>query len=282
MVSTISFVQANLQHSIAASCIITRTVGARGIDLALIQEPWYRDGCVSGLGIPGYTLYSVRGKDRSRACILARNMNIWELPGFSCRDLVAVLVTYEVDGAEKRLVVCSAYLPYDSDDPPLSRTLEELFRHCGKENIQLLVGCDSNAHHTAWDSTNCNGRGEALMGFLHSTSLEILNSGSEPTFYTSVRRELIDIALGSYGLMDSITDWEVSSEPSLSDHRHILFSLRGSTPVLYIRNLRGTNWGSIRGNLREKLGVGSGDEHEGRSWIGACNLLDTAGPYLSL
>ena len=77
MVSTISFIQANLQHSIAASGILTRTVGARGIDLALIQEPWYRDGCVSGLRIPGYILYSVRGKDRTRACILARNMNIW-------------------------------------------------------------------------------------------------------------------------------------------------------------------------------------------------------------
>ena len=93
MVSTISLVQINLQHSIAASGILTRTVGDRRIDLALIQKPWYRDGCVSGLGIPGYTPYSVRGKDRSRACILARNMNIWKLPGFSCRDLVAVLVT---------------------------------------------------------------------------------------------------------------------------------------------------------------------------------------------
>jgi hypothetical protein len=75
MVSTISFIQANLQHSTAASVILSRTVGDKGIDLALIQEPWYRDGCVSGLNIPGYTLYSAGGKERPRACILARNMN---------------------------------------------------------------------------------------------------------------------------------------------------------------------------------------------------------------
>ena len=73
--------------------------------MVLIQEPWYRDGHVSGLNIPGYTLYSVRGKDRPRACILGRDMNIWELPGFYFRDLVAVLVTYNEDGAERRLVV---------------------------------------------------------------------------------------------------------------------------------------------------------------------------------
>jgi len=122
MVSTITFIQANLQHSIAASGILTRTVGVTGVDMALIQEP-----CVGSLDIPGYTLYTLRGRDRPRACILARNMNIWELPGFSCRDLVAVLVKYDEDGAaERRLVVCSAYLPYDSEDPPPSRELEDL------------------------------------------------------------------------------------------------------------------------------------------------------------
>ena len=91
-----------------------------------------------------------------------------------------------MDGSEKRLVVCSAYLPYDSEDPPRSRELEESVQHCGKENIQLLVGCESNAHHTAWESTNCNGREEALMEFMHSTNLEFLNTGNESTFCTSV------------------------------------------------------------------------------------------------
>ena len=33
MVSTISFVQANFQHSIAASWILTRTIGIKGIDM---------------------------------------------------------------------------------------------------------------------------------------------------------------------------------------------------------------------------------------------------------
>jgi hypothetical protein len=60
----------------------------------------------------------VRGADRHRAIVLGRDMNIWELPGFSCRDLLAVIVRYNEDGAERQLVVCLAYLPYDSEDPP--------------------------------------------------------------------------------------------------------------------------------------------------------------------
>jgi hypothetical protein len=70
MVSTISFIQANLQHSIAASRILTGTVGSKGIDMALIQEPWYRDGCIRGLNIPGYSLFSVNGADRPEPAFL--------------------------------------------------------------------------------------------------------------------------------------------------------------------------------------------------------------------
>jgi len=74
--------------------ILTRTVGAKGIDMALIQELRYRGGCIRGLNIPGYTLFSLNGIDRPRACILTRNETAWMLPGFSFRDLVAVLIKY--------------------------------------------------------------------------------------------------------------------------------------------------------------------------------------------
>ena len=49
MVNTISFIQAILQHSVAASGIFTRTVGIKGIDVALVQEPRYHEDCIRGL-----------------------------------------------------------------------------------------------------------------------------------------------------------------------------------------------------------------------------------------
>jgi hypothetical protein len=83
--------------------------------------------------------------------------------------------------------------------------------------------------------------------------LEILNRGNEPTFCSGGRLEVIDITLGFFGLLESIMGWEVSSEPSLSDHRYILFTLPGSVPVCLVRNPRATNWGSGKGNLRDRL-----------------------------
>jgi hypothetical protein len=57
-------------------------------------------------------------------------MTSWLLPGFSGRDLVAVLVKYLEHGTDRRVVICSAYLPYDSKDPPPTNELEELIRYC--------------------------------------------------------------------------------------------------------------------------------------------------------
>jgi hypothetical protein len=52
MVSTISFIQANLQHIIVPSRVLSRTVNVKRTDVALIQEPWYRKGHIRGLNIP--------------------------------------------------------------------------------------------------------------------------------------------------------------------------------------------------------------------------------------
>jgi hypothetical protein len=76
MLSIISFIQPNLQHRIAASKVFPRTAAVKGTYMALIQEP----------------LVYMRRRNRPTACILARNMNVWMLPGFSTRDPVAVQI----------------------------------------------------------------------------------------------------------------------------------------------------------------------------------------------
>jgi hypothetical protein len=66
------------------------------------------------------------------------------------------------------------------------------------------------------------------MEFLNSSNLEILNRGSDSTFCSGSRMEVIDITLGTLRLLESITDCEVSSEPSLLYNRHILITIWGS------------------------------------------------------
>jgi hypothetical protein len=63
MVSTTSFIQVNLQHSIAVPKVLSRTVSVKGIDMALIQETRFCKGRIRGLNVPAYTPFSTSGTD---------------------------------------------------------------------------------------------------------------------------------------------------------------------------------------------------------------------------
>jgi hypothetical protein len=168
--------------------------------------------------------------------------------------------------------------PYDSEDPPPSKEFEDLVRYCEKGNVYLVVGCYYNAHHSAWGSTNCNSRGEALVEFLNTTTSEILNGGNERTLRSRGRLEVIDITLGSLRLLDSVIGWEVSSEPSLSDHRHILYTLQCSIRVRLIRNPSGTGGGgSFKKDLVDRLERGPGMDRKSETGLGlAIHWLEQA------
>jgi hypothetical protein len=76
------------------------------------------------------------------------DVNTWMLLGYSCRDLVAVLIHYNEGETERYLVVCSAYLSYGSKDPRMIREYEELKRYCEEEDLYLVTGCFSSSHNS--------------------------------------------------------------------------------------------------------------------------------------
>jgi hypothetical protein len=190
------------------------------------------------------------------------------LPGFSFRDLVAVQIKYDEGEEERSVAGCSVYLPFDLEYLPPTREFEELAQYCEGKPLSLIVGCDSNCRHTVWGSTNCKDRGVALVEFLNSTDLEILNQGNEPTFCNSKRVEVLNITLGSCELLERIKDWEVSSEPSLSDYRHIMFKLVGSVPASFFRDTRSTNWDSFQEDLEGTLEQGPKTDVEDEAGLG--------------
>jgi len=94
---------------------------------------------------------------------------------------------------------------------PLTKEFEELVHYCEEENLYLVTGCDSNSHHTVWGSTNCNERGVALLEILNSLNMEILNQGNDSIYCSAGRLEVTDIILVSFGLLENLNGWEVSS-----------------------------------------------------------------------
>lgn len=95
--------------------------------------------------------------------------------------------------------MASVYLPYEEANPP-AQSVQDLISYCREAKIELILGCDSNAHHTVWGSTNVNSRGKALSEYLSYTSLNILNKGNAPTFINRLRSEVIDITLATLAI----------------------------------------------------------------------------------
>jgi len=60
---------------------------------------------------------------------------------------------------------------------------------------------------------------------LSSTYLNILNKGNEPTFVIRNSKELIDLALCTDKMGELVTNWNVSDEISLSDHKYRIFQV---------------------------------------------------------
>lgn len=172
---------------------------------------------------------------------------------FTDDDLVAVRVCRKAeDGGD--FIVASIYMPYDSTLQPPGPLFEKLDKYRKEERIPMIVGADSNSHHTIWGSTNINKRDEDLVEYLMTSDFLILNKGKAPTFTNAVREEILDVTWITSDLSEMAHSWKVVNEETFSDHKLIKFCLRGHfQPRMPIRNPRKTKWDTYREKLKERL-----------------------------
>ncbi|XP_061728803.1 uncharacterized protein LOC133533774 [Cydia pomonella] len=105
----------------------------------------------SGLNRAGKVLIYEKGA-KPRACIVFnKNINFLPVTELCSEDQVAAYVDLKGRGALK-VIVCSAYLPGEKQDP--TEELTKVLEYAQAQKAELIVGCDANAHHTIWGSTN--------------------------------------------------------------------------------------------------------------------------------
>ncbi|GJQ67895.1 hypothetical protein Trydic_g16655 [Trypoxylus dichotomus] len=206
----------------------------KNIDIVLIQEPWIIKGKVCGLTIGGWAL--VHGLDPNpRSCLLRPD------------------IQWTHNSETRNLLLGSAYLPYDQEGPPPTSEVKTLMSYSEAHKLQFLLGCDANAHHTIWGSTDTNKRGESLISHFVTNGLVTLNRGNKPTFVTVSRAEVIDVTVCTPRFARWVKQWHVSDEPSLSDHRYIRFDIELPQVNKMYRNPSNCNWDAYRERLIEEL-----------------------------
>lgn len=243
----IEVLQVNLHRSKAAQYALHRATQKHDPLIVLMQEPWTVGSRLAGR-IPEAEVHMKKGLERPRACIQTRGLQTWLMGQYSNRDMATVQITGALEGG-KPLIVASVYMAAEEPAPPPK--LGELTKYCRNNAIPLLVGADANSHHTSWGSSDINDRGEALMEFLTIESLDWANKGNKPTFVTRRRSEVLDLTLTNNFASSLPSQWRVSDEDSLSDHKYIRWSIEHGLVVKETyRSLRKANWNTFREEIR--------------------------------
>lgn len=239
----IKIIQANLHRAAAAMDVLAWRFVKEEMQVALIQEPWATKGKL--LGIPLTTGKQIFDKSSCRpraAIILSQKINYLTIPLFIRTDLVAILAKIPTPGGFQEVIIASAYLPGEELEAPPD-CVKDLVRYSKDHGLPIILGCDANAHHIVWGSSNNNKRGESLLEYLTTNNLDILNRGCAPTFINKIRQEVLDLTITSPCLAYKCLKWHVSKEASLSDHKHICFEIQASqSEEKKFRNPKRTNW----------------------------------------
>lgn len=91
----------------------------------------------------------------------------------------------------------------------------------------VLVTMDANAKSHLWFSDERDTRGEMLEDLIMEGQLQVMNCpGNPPTYFNRAGASSnIDVTLASAGLARYVTDWQVLSGMTVSDHQIILFGI---------------------------------------------------------
>lgn len=111
---------------------------------------------------------------------------------------------------------------------PITDLLRNLVLHCQVNKLELVIGCDSNAHNKLWGDKITDERGCKMLDFMNISNLTWLNRGCNPTFRSGSNESVIDLTLATPTIEKLVTNWKVDDKDSYSDHMIIEFCINSS------------------------------------------------------
>ena len=275
--------QINLHHCRMAAADIAQLTSGWKTFLMCVQEP-HIDGKGRPVGLPRTNNIIFQRDKRPRALLVGSpDLDLWPCPDFMSPDLaVGLWRTGKTDLPE--IYVASAYLDItDKEIVPLA--LKKLVQYCHQEGKQLLICADMNAHSPLWGCDNENQRGLRIEEFIFSHRLEVLNTGTRPTWRRGDQNSIIDVTLATTGVTEVVEKWRVDETDHFSDHHLIEFQITISKADVYVRNWYKGDFDLFQTLLEENEWTPDGPwtveklDKEVSSFVKACNrALEEACP----
>lgn len=197
--------QLNLNHCEAAQDLLHQTLRERGIDIAIISEP-YKDLD------PG-----IWGTDSTGKAA------IWTCGKIPFQSNMAKTEAGFIRATINDIHVYSCYFPPSQSIADFENALDKLVNDA-RGRSPLIIAGDFNAWAVEWGSRYTNRRGKAVIEALEVLELVLLNNGDTATFSRNGRESMIDLTFVS-NPMTAGAAWEVSDIYTHSDHQALIYEL---------------------------------------------------------
>lgn len=100
--------------------------------------------------------------------------------------------------------------------------LEGSLKRYNGAGVNLIVECDFNARSMTWGDRFLNPWGDALVDYMHSLGLVVMNSGRELMFFCRREGSRVDVSFASESAVRKIRGWtECMDVENMSDHHHL-------------------------------------------------------------
>ena len=160
------------------------------------------------------------------------------------------MVAVEDPQTRQVLIVGSVYCDIVHDPDIILTHLKAVIDYANRCHHQVLLGMDTNAWSTLWESEETNRRGRKFEQFSITNNLSIANRGAIHTFVGAIGHTIIDVTFHDPSLV--VTDWHVSEEDLLSDHRAIRFNIDFDAKIrIRTRKVRQADWSLFKKSLED-------------------------------
>ena len=236
--------------------------------IAFVQEPYCVRGKPKHLPGNGVTYYYPTPPEVNPRATLSVSKNLANQFFFQMQFSDRDTVTCSIELPKSKLYVSSIYMDgTSSQDPP--EVFIKLAEHCLQHKYGLIIGTDSNAHHTSWGNRSSDARGNNLLQRLAQAGLLWANNGKH-TWRRNDQFSAIDLTLRNE-YAPTIEGWDTNPEFSLSDHILIEFVINLHQEKIKIKptrtlNTKKVDWTAYKSAVREKVQAWSKEKSYSRTY----------------
>ncbi|KMQ89014.1 reverse [Lasius niger] len=247
----------NCQRAYAVMCDLGELLCERRVSVALLQEPYVRDGRVTGLPVSMDVV--VCESDSIKAAVVVNDSKLDEMCVRECTNEYGVCVWLK--GGFGEMYVVSVYCQYGKSIEPYLAYMDSVCEVArGK---CLLVGMDANDVSPLWYSKGEGGsrdrelRGRVLEEWIVANGMNVLNEPSDFYTFSGPNGESdIDVTLVNDACVGCRFEWDIKHDWGISDHNVLLIRMlygedAGANDDVCRWIWKGADWEGYMCDLRE-------------------------------